>query len=123
MVTFVSSLVAIYSIGYMKDDPGYWRFFAYISLFVFSMTMLVSASNFVLLYVCWEAVGVCSYLLIGFWFEKPEAAAAACGAAADVPKKFGNEASFSHPGIVVLSVAENPRKVSFTPSGPTICGF
>ncbi len=76
MVTFVSSLVAIYSIGYMKDDPGYWRFFAYISLFVFSMTMLVSASNFVLLYVFWEAVGVCSYLLIGFWFEKPEAAAA-----------------------------------------------
>lgn len=76
MVTFISSLVAIYAIGYMKDDPGYWRFFAYVSLFVFSMTMLVSASNFVLLYVFWEAVGVCSYLLIGFWFEKPEAAAA-----------------------------------------------
>jgi NADH-quinone oxidoreductase subunit L len=76
MVTFISSLVAIYAIGYMKDDPGYWRFFAYVSLFVFSMTMLVSSSNFVLLYVFWEAVGVCSYLLVGFWFEKPEAAAA-----------------------------------------------
>ena len=56
--------------------PGYWRFFAYIGLFVFSMTMLVSVSNFVLLYVFWEAVGVCSYLLIGFWYQKPEAAAA-----------------------------------------------
>jgi NADH-quinone oxidoreductase subunit L len=75
VVTFVSLLVAIYSIGYMRGDPGYWRFFTYIALFVFSMTMLVSASNFVLLYVFWEAVGLCSYLLIGFWFEKPAAAA------------------------------------------------
>ena len=75
-VTFVSLLVAIYSIGYMHDDPGYWRFFSYIALFVFSMTMLVSASNFVLLYVFWEAVGLCSYLLIGFWFQKPAAVAA-----------------------------------------------
>ena len=76
MVTFICTLVAIYSIGYMHGDPGYWRFFTYIGLFVFSMTMLVSASNFVLLYVFWEAVGLCSYLLIGFWFEKPAAAAA-----------------------------------------------
>jgi NADH-quinone oxidoreductase subunit L len=76
MVTFVSSLVAIYSIGYMHGDPGYWRFFTYIALFVFSMTMLVSVSNFVLLYVFWEAVGLCSYLLVGFWFEKPAAVAA-----------------------------------------------
>jgi NADH-quinone oxidoreductase subunit L len=76
MVTFVSTLVAIYASGYMHGDPGYWRFFAYIGLFVFSMTMLVSVSNFVLLYVFWEAVGVCSYLLVGFWYQKPEAAAA-----------------------------------------------
>ncbi len=76
MVTFVSALVAVYSIGYMHGDPGYWRFFTYILLFVFSMTMLVSVSNFALLYVFWEAVGVCSYLLIGFWFQKPEASAA-----------------------------------------------
>ncbi|NLX94822.1 MAG: NADH-quinone oxidoreductase subunit L [Rhodopirellula sp.] len=75
-VTLVSLLVAVYSIGYMHDDPGYWRFFAYIGLFVFSMTMLVSVSNFVMLYVFWEAVGLCSYLLIGFWFQKPAAAAA-----------------------------------------------
>jgi NADH-quinone oxidoreductase subunit L len=76
IVTCVSTLVAVYSIGYMHDDPGYWRFFTYINLFVFSMTMLVMASNFALLYVFWELVGICSYLLIGFWFEKPEAAAA-----------------------------------------------
>jgi NADH-quinone oxidoreductase subunit L len=76
MVTFVSTLVVIYASGYMHGDPGYWRFFAYIGLFVFSMTMLVSVSNFVLLYVFWEAVGICSYLLIGFWYQKPEAAAA-----------------------------------------------
>jgi NADH-quinone oxidoreductase subunit L len=76
MVTFVSTLVAIYAAGYMHGDPGYWRFFSYIGLFVFSMTMLVSVSNFVLLYVFWEAVGVCSYLLIGFWYQKPVAAAA-----------------------------------------------
>ena len=76
IVTCISTLVAIYAIGYMHGDPGYWRFFAYVSLFVFSMTMLVSASNFLLLYVFWEAVGLCSYLLIGFWYEKPAAAAA-----------------------------------------------
>jgi NADH-quinone oxidoreductase subunit L len=76
MVTFVSTLVAIFAAGYMHGDRGYWRFFAYIALFVFSMTMLVSVSNFLLLFVFWEAVGVCSYLLVGFWYEKPEAAAA-----------------------------------------------
>ncbi len=76
MVTLISTLVAIYSIGYMHGDPGYPRFFAFIALFVFSMTMLVSVSNFLLLYVFWEAVGLCSYLLIGFWYQKPEAVAA-----------------------------------------------
>ena len=76
MVTFISTLVAIFAAGYMHGDRGYWRFFTYIGLFVFSMTMLVSVSNFVLLFVFWEAVGVCSYLLIGFWYTKPEAAGA-----------------------------------------------
>ena len=76
VVTFISLLVAVYSIGYMRGDPGYWRFFTYLALFVFSMTMLVSASNFAVLYVFWEGVGLCSYLLIGFWFRKREAAAA-----------------------------------------------
>jgi NADH-quinone oxidoreductase subunit L len=77
LVTCVGLLVAIYSIGYMHDDPGYPRFFALVAAFVFSMTMLVAASNFLLVYVFWEAVGACSYLLIGFWFAKPEAARAA----------------------------------------------
>ncbi len=76
MVTGVAALVAIFAAGYMHGDRGYWRFFSYVSLFVFSMTMLVSVSNFALLFVFWEAVGVCSYLLIGFWYEKPEAASA-----------------------------------------------
>jgi NADH-quinone oxidoreductase subunit L len=77
VITFVGLLVAIYSIGYMHDDPGYPRFFALVAAFVFSMSMLVAASNFLLVYVFWEAVGACSYLLIGFWFSKPEAAQAA----------------------------------------------
>ncbi len=77
MVTSVSLLVAIFASSYMKGDPGYPRFFAAMSLFVFSMCMLVLAGNFLLLFVFWEAVGLCSYLLIGFWFHKPSAAAAA----------------------------------------------
>ncbi|MBI3462753.1 MAG: NADH-quinone oxidoreductase subunit L [Planctomycetes bacterium] len=77
MVTGVGSLIVIYSIGYMHHDPGYWRFFAKVALFLFSMTMLVLASNFLLIYVFWEAVGLCSYLLIGFWYQRPSAAAAA----------------------------------------------
>ncbi len=77
VITCVGLLVAIYSIGYMHDDPGYPRFFALVAAFVFSMSMLVAASNFLLVYVFWEAVGACSYLLIGFWFQKPAAAAAA----------------------------------------------
>lgn len=72
-VTFVSLLVHIYSIGYMHDDPGYQRFFSYISLFTFSMLMLVSANNFLQIFFGWEAVGVVSYFLIGFWFKRESA--------------------------------------------------
>ncbi|AEH45493.1 proton-translocating NADH-quinone oxidoreductase, chain L [Thermodesulfatator indicus DSM 15286] len=77
MVSFLSFLIHVYSIGYMEDDPGYYRFFAYISLFTFSMLMLVSANNFLQLFFGWEAVGLCSYLLIGFWYQKKSAADAA----------------------------------------------
>jgi NADH-quinone oxidoreductase subunit L len=77
VVTVVSALVCIYSREYMKGDPGYARYFAVFSAFVFAMTMLVMASNLLLLYAFWEGVGTCSYLLIGFWFRKPSAAAAA----------------------------------------------
>lgn len=77
IITCVGLLVAIYSVGYLHDDPGYTRFFTLFAMFVFSMSMLVAASNFLIVYVFWEAVGACSYLLIGFWFQKPEAARAA----------------------------------------------
>jgi NADH-quinone oxidoreductase subunit L len=76
VVTFVSLMVHVYTIGYMADDPGYQRFFAYISLFTFSMLMLVMANNFLQLFFGWEAVGLVSYLLIGFWYTRPTAIAA-----------------------------------------------
>ena len=77
VVTGVGTLIHVYSIGYMKGDERYSRFFAYLNLFVAFMLILVLAENVLLLYVGWEGVGLCSYLLIGFWFEKPTAAAAA----------------------------------------------
>src|SRR5450755_3202059 len=73
VVAFVSLMVHIYTIGYMADDPGYQRFFSYISLFTFSMLMLVMSNNFLQLFFGWEAVGLVSYLLIGFWFTRPTA--------------------------------------------------
>ena len=73
VVTFVSLMVHIYTIGYMHDDPGYQRFFSYISLFTFAMLMLVMSNNFLQLFFGWEAVGLVSYLLIGFWFKKETA--------------------------------------------------
>jgi NADH-quinone oxidoreductase subunit L len=73
VVTFVSLMVHIYTIGYMEEDPGYQRFFAYISLFTFSMLMLVMSNNMLQLFFGWEAVGLVSYLLIGFWYTKPTA--------------------------------------------------
>ena len=73
VVTFVSFMVHIYTIGYMHEDPGYGRFFSYISLFTFSMLMLVMSNNFMQLFFGWEAVGLVSYLLIGFWYTRPTA--------------------------------------------------
>ncbi|MEO6080650.1 MAG: NADH-quinone oxidoreductase subunit L, partial [Steroidobacteraceae bacterium] len=73
VVTFVSLLVHVYTIGYMAEDPGYQRFFSYISLFTFSMLMLVMSNNFLQLFFGWEAVGLVSYLLIGFWYTRPTA--------------------------------------------------
>lgn len=77
LVTTVSSLVHIYTMGYMRGDPGYARFFSYIALFTFSMLMLVLANNFLQLFIFWEAVGLCSYLLIGHWYERASARSAA----------------------------------------------
>src|SRR3990167_8905551 len=73
VVTFVSLMVHVYTIGYMAQDPGYQRFFSYIALFTFSMLMLVMSNNFLQLFFGWEAVGLMSYLLIGFWFTRPTA--------------------------------------------------
>jgi NADH-quinone oxidoreductase subunit L len=77
VVTTIGLLVHVYSIGYMSHDPGLWRFFAYLNLFMFSMLLLVLASSFLVVFVAWELVGLCSYLLIGFWYRKRSAALAA----------------------------------------------
>ena len=77
VVTTVSSLVHVYSIGYMADDPHRSRFFAYLSLFTFAMLMLVTADNFLQMFFGWEGVGLASYLLIGFWYTRPVGHAAA----------------------------------------------
>lgn len=77
IITGVGLLIHIYSIGYMHEDKGYYRYFCYLNLFTFSMLMLVLGNNFLLMFIGWEAVGLCSYLLIGFWFEKKSASDAA----------------------------------------------
>src|SRR5690606_41199889 len=77
VITTVSALVHLYSWGYMDEDPDQPRFFAYLSLFTFAMLMLVTADNLVQMFFGWEGVGLASYLLIGFWFRKPSANAAA----------------------------------------------
>jgi NADH-quinone oxidoreductase subunit L len=76
VVTTVGLLVHIYSVGYMSHDGGYWRFFAYLNLFMFSMLVLILADSFLVIFVAWELVGLCSYLLIGFWFPRHSAALA-----------------------------------------------
>jgi NADH-quinone oxidoreductase subunit L len=77
MVTVISFLIHVYAIGYMAHDHGFWRFFSWFPLFVFAMLILVLADNYLVMFVGWEGVGLCSYLLIGFWFERPEPAGAA----------------------------------------------
>ena len=120
VVNTVSSIVHIYSIGYMSHDPHKPRFMAYLSLFTFSMLMLVTADNFIQLFFGWEGVGLCSYLLIGFWFKKPEANAAAQKAfvvnrVADVAMALGVAAIFLAFNSVqfnqVFSLAENQSHV------------
>src|SRR3989338_8710024 len=88
VVSFVATLIKIYSVGYMHGDPRYSRYFAYISLFTSSMLGLVLADNFLLMYIFWEGVGLCSYLLISFWFEKP--AAAKAGLKAFITTRIGD---------------------------------
>ena len=88
IVTHVATLIHIYSVGYMADEPAYWRFFMWLNLFVFSMLLLVMGSNFVVMFFGWEGVGLCSYGLIGFWYEDLEKAKAAMKAF--VVNRFGD---------------------------------
>jgi NADH-quinone oxidoreductase subunit L len=88
VVSGVSALIHVYSIGYMYDDEGFYRYFSFLNLFVFAMLTLVSANNFLLMFVGWEGVGLCSYLLIGFWYEKQSASDA--GKKAFVVNRIGD---------------------------------
>ena len=118
VVNGVSCLVHIYSIGYMSHDPHQSRFFAYLSLFTFAMLMLVTADNFLQLFFGWEGVGLASYLLIGFWFKKPSANAAAIKAfvvnrVGDFGLILGIGAIFFTVGSIhfddVFPIKENPK--------------
>src|SRR5574342_719174 len=88
VVTFVGTLIHVFSTGYMADEPSYWRFFAWLNLFVFSMLLLVMGDNFVLMFFGWEGVGLCSYLLIAFWYTDPDKAKA--GMQAFIANRFGD---------------------------------
>ena len=91
VVTTVSFLVQVYSRSYMIEhghyDPGYSRFFAYLSLFTFCMLAVVLANNLLFLFICWELVGLCSYLLIGFWYDRSRAAACTCCRRGSPPRR------------------------------------
>ena len=88
VVTGIGTLIHVFSVGYMAEDPAYWRFFAYLNLFIFSMLLLVMGDNFVVMFFGWEGVGLCSYLLIAFWYTDP--AKAAAGMKAFVVNRIGD---------------------------------
>jgi NADH-quinone oxidoreductase subunit L len=117
IVSSVSVLVQVYSIGYMKGEPGYARYFAYLGLFTASMIGLVVADNLFQLYVCWELVGVCSYLLVGFWWHKPSAAAAA--KKAFVVTRFGDVGFM----LGVLLLASGAGSFSYADVGAYVSGL
>ena len=108
IVTVVSSVVHLYSVGYMKGDIRYSRYFAFLSLFSFSMLELVLADSLILIYVGWELVGLCSYLLIGFWYEKDSAANA--GKKAFIVNRIGDAGFFI--GIMMLLVHTGTTNLS-----------
>ncbi len=97
-ITFVSSLIHLYSVGYMKDDPGFGRYFTYLNIFLFSMLVLVMAQNLLVLFLGWEGVGFCSYLLIGFWFD--DAAKANAGKKAIIVNRIGDAGFLA--GLLIL---------------------
>ena len=112
MVTGIAALIHVYSIGYMKEDPGFARFMAYLNLFTASMLVLTLASNFVLMFVGWEGVGLCSYLLIGFWFTNADYAAA--GRKAFVVNRIGDFGVLIGMFLLLAAVAPNRDAFEFT---------
>jgi NADH-quinone oxidoreductase subunit L len=122
VVTIVGALIHLYAIGYMEGDPRFGRFFAFLNLFVFFMLVLVLAENFLLLYLGWEGVGLCSYLLIGFWFERPAAANAAKKAfvttrVGDTFMLVGIALMFFRLGSLDFSAVLDPAIAAVQPSG------
>jgi NADH-quinone oxidoreductase subunit L len=118
VVTGIGSLIHLYAIGYMEGDPRYGRFFAYLNLFVFFMLVLVLGQNLLLLYVGWEGVGLCSYLLIGFWFEKTENANAA--KKAFVTTRIGDTAMMVGLALLVLRFGTLDLTTIFGSAGGTL---
>ena len=113
VVTTIGMLVHLYSVGYMAHDPGTWRFFAYLNLFMFSMLLLVLASNWLLVFAGWELVGLSSYLLIGFWYTRRSAALAAKKAfivnrVGDVGFALGIMAIFVNTGTMNIQERRSP---------------
>lgn len=116
IITGIGSLIHLYSIGYMSHDKGFARFFAYLNLFVFSMLLLVMGSNYLILFIGWEGVGLCSYLLIGFWYKNEEYGAA--GRKAFIMNRIGDLAmiigictiAYQTNAVDYLSVAQNSSK-------------
>ncbi len=118
VVTGIGSLIHLYAIGYMHGDPRYGRFFAYLNLFVFFMLVLVLGQNLLLLYVGWEGVGLCSYLLIGFWFEKTENANAA--KKAFVTTRIGDTAMMIGLALLVVRFGTLDFTAIFGSAGDTL---
>ena len=118
VVTGIGTLIHIYAIGYMRDDPRYGRFFAYMNLFVFFMLMLVLGQNLLVLYLGWEGVGLCSYLLIGFWFEKTENANAA--KKAFVTTRIGDTAMLIGLALIAVKFGTLDYTVIFGAAGSTL---
>ncbi len=118
VVTGIGSLIHLYAIGYMRDDPRYGRFFAYLNLFVFFMLMLVLGQNLLVLYLGWEGVGLCSYLLIGFWFEKTENANAA--KKAFITTRIGDTAMLIGLALIVTKFGTLDYTAIFGAAGSTL---
>ncbi|MFL5432911.1 MAG: proton-conducting transporter membrane subunit, partial [Myxococcales bacterium] len=116
VITGVGFLIHLYSVGYIDEDPGYWRYFAYLNLFVAAMLTLVLADNLVLLFVGWEGVGMCSYLLIGFWYN--DAAKAWAGRKAFIATRVGDFAFLIAAFLLVLTVGAFQRQADATNFAP-----